>query len=88
MDESRVRWTIAPHVGELLDAATVGGTLTDVGKLFASIGKARGVATEVMVERITTSDDGAITMHLLIARMESVKERKARRAARQASSQP
>ena len=78
MNESRMSFSIAPHPGELMNAENVGGSLTQMGKLLRSIGRDMGAQTNVLVENVSTDDDGKITFKLLLARHEpGVKKRKA-----------
>jgi hypothetical protein len=67
--ESRVAWKIYPKPGELMNAATVGGTLVDVGKLLKAVGKEQGLRVDILVESVTSNQE-AITFNLLIARFE------------------
>jgi hypothetical protein len=63
--ETSVRWAITPKPGEMLSADTVGGTLTDVRKLFRSLGRELGVTTETLVEKIEMNGE-TIVFHLRV----------------------
>jgi hypothetical protein len=59
---------VAPNDGELLTAATVGSFIRNFGRLMTTIGQTQGAKTEVLVERIKTDEDGAVTATVLVCR--------------------
>lgn len=68
MNESRMSFVLKPHPGELLSARNVGGIIEQMEKLLVAIGKEMGAKTAVLVEGIT-SEEGAITVNLLLTRL-------------------
>lgn len=67
-DSSKVAFRLVPAKGELLDAATVGGTMEQFQKLLVAIGRDMGMNTVVLVESLTTDADGAIELKAIVAR--------------------
>lgn len=83
--ESQMVFRFSPHPGELMTAKNVGGAIEDFGNLLKACGRDAGVPTEVLVERIETSETGEISVHVLIARghehAQSTRNKRSRRAA-------
>jgi hypothetical protein len=61
---------VSPAPGELLNAATVGGSIEGIAKLLCAVGDEMGVKTQVLVENITFAS-GGMKVHLVVARHES-----------------
>lgn len=66
--EATVIFRVTPTEGQLLDAKTVGGTLSAFVGLMAVTGKAVGVTTTTLVKSITTDADGAVEFTLVSVR--------------------
>ena len=79
-EQSVLHWRLTPAPGELLDAKTIGDSLTKIRDLLKSFGRDAGVPTEVLVKSATTLEDGTIDIELLVTRFEQAEERRARRA--------
>lgn len=62
----RLAMVLHPKEDTLLSAETVGGTLVQLSKMLKACAKSLSVKNDVMVERITTDEDGAIKMEVLI----------------------
>jgi hypothetical protein len=70
MDRSRVSMKLYPHKGEMMQAHTVGGVITQMEKLQVAVAKEIGLKIILSVEKITTDADGAIKIDFLLARHE------------------
>lgn len=75
LKESRFIFALTPKEGSLMQAHTVGGTMVQMEKFFAALGRDMGVKTTLMVEKIETDPAGKIEVHFLVGRV--------RRAARE-----
>jgi len=63
--EHRLSFKLSPHPGALLQAKTIGGTLSALAGLMKSATKPFGIVSEVLVEGVEVVD-GAVTFHLLV----------------------
>ena len=77
MDSSRVSFSLEPHKGELLSAATVGKALAALDGLYGAVAKEIGAKVTTNIENITFSE-GGVKFDLLLTRHEpGIKKRKA-----------
>lgn len=67
--ESRVVFSLKPHPGERMKAETISGTLESLSKLLVEASKPFGMKAVVLVDGITTKEDGQIDMTLIVARV-------------------
>jgi hypothetical protein len=84
-EESVLHFRMSPAPGELLDARTIGDTLSQVRNLLKSFGKDAGVPTDVLVKSATTLEDGTVDFELIVVRFEKAEARSKRFAARRAA---
>lgn len=68
--ESRLSMRLAPAAGQMLQAKTLGGTLTEFANLLEALGEPYGLKSEVLVESVQTDSDGGITITVLALRVE------------------
>jgi hypothetical protein len=80
-EKSVIHWRIFPAPGELLEAKTVGGTLSEMHDLLVAVGKGLKVPTVVVVSG-ATFQDGAIDFELTVMRFDHATDRQKRIAAR------
>ena len=79
-DKSRFAFKMTPAPGELMQAATIGGALTNMQKLLEATGKHVGIPTIVLVEKIEDDGAGGFTITMLSMRgEEAVRQKKRRR---------
>lgn len=84
-ERSRVTWRLVPAPGELLSATTIGGSIEQMGHLLQSVGEDIGIPTEVLVEKCSTDETGAVEVAFLITRLGEATKRRERIAARSES---
>lgn len=63
-DQHRYVIKMTPGDGHF-STKTIGGVITQIGRFGNSLAKDIGVKTQTLVERITTDEDGTITVYLL-----------------------
>ncbi len=80
--ESRIVFKVEPAPGELLTAKNVGAAIKSFGDMMRSLGKDMDIPTEVLVEKVETSDQGVLSIHCLIARWQDHHHSAANREAR------
>ncbi|MCW2242228.1 hypothetical protein [Azospirillum canadense] len=66
--DSRFAMSFHPKDGSLMQAKTIGRSLAALDGLMKAVSKEVGAKSEVLIEKIETAEDGAITAHFLIAR--------------------
>ncbi len=77
LSESRVSISITPQLGERLSAATIGKKLIALQDLFSATDKQFGIKSVLLVDDISTAEDGTVTSRAIVARAErGVKARK------------
>ena len=64
--ETKLRFSITPRPGEMVSASTVGGTMTEMQKLLAAVGRSMGAKTVTLVEGLSTGEDGALHIDLRV----------------------
>lgn len=64
--ETLMSFSLKPKPGQKLRADTVGGTLMQLQKLMASVGKDLGVKTHTFVDSVEITEDGEIIFNLAI----------------------
>ena len=79
-EASRMKFSLAADKGELMTAKNIGGAIEAMGALLIACGRAEKIATEVLVEKIETDEEGKITAHFLIARWDHQHAPRARNA--------
>lgn len=81
-DQSRVIWCLVPAPGELFSGTTIGASIEALSSLMQSVGEDIGIPTEVLVERCSTDERGAVEVVFLITRLEAATMRRGRFAKR------
>ena len=65
---SRCSVTFHPKDGALMHAEAIGESLSNFAALLKAVSKESSATLDVLVEKIDTTPDGAITAHFLVAR--------------------
>ena len=65
---SRCSVTYHPKDGALMQAAAIGESLANFADLLKAVATETSAAVDVLVEKIDTTADGAITAHILVIR--------------------
>lgn len=69
-DESRISWVIHPkESGAMISAGTFGGTVVQFEKMMKAFSREVGVKESVLVERLSTGDDGSLRVDFLVCRI-------------------
>lgn len=77
-NKSRLQFRLTPAPGELLQASTLGGALTNMQKMLEATGKHMSIPTVVLVEKIEDDGAGAFNVTLLCMRGDEALSRKKR----------
>jgi hypothetical protein len=77
-NQSIVSMRLCPSPGELMQASTIGGSISSFGQLMEAAGRELRAPTVSLVKSITSDEDGSVTITLLVARGPEVAARKRR----------
>lgn len=67
-DDAGLTMEITPNEGQLLDARTVGGFITDTAKLMAATCKDAMIRTKTFVQSMETDADGKLRVRFLVTK--------------------
>ena len=71
-EDSGLTMILEPDPGQLLQAKTIGGVLSNLHDLFVEIGKEQGVKVDTLVRGLNSNAEGKIEISLTIAKRERV----------------
>lgn len=84
-ERSRVMWRLVPAQGELLSGTMIGGSIEAMSRLLQSVGEDSGIPTEVLMEKCSSDENGAVEVVFLITRLAEATQRRKRTAERHTS---